>query len=109
MKKGQKIRRGAISKATSQLVGLWVPKALADLIDEAATDLDIDRSKFIRAAIREKALPKTSTATFLLPRKLHCAVMKKCRAQNQSFSQLVRRALRRELRGVPAATIRRVS
>ncbi len=49
------MRRGAVQKSTSKLVNFFAPKQLVALMDEAVVALDLDRAKFIRAAIREKA------------------------------------------------------
>lgn len=49
------MKRGSIRAVDSQFIGLWVPKPLVVLIDRGVRRLDVDRSKFVRAAIREKA------------------------------------------------------
>lgn len=46
--------RGAVKKDTSRLLGAYLPNELVGLIDQAVDRLDTDRSKFFRAAIREK-------------------------------------------------------
>ena len=46
--------RGAVTKKTSQLVGLWMPHVLDAAIERAVHIEDTDRSKFIRRAVREK-------------------------------------------------------
>lgn len=38
----------------SEFVGVWIPKALVDLLDRAVRRTDSDRSKILRAAVREK-------------------------------------------------------
>lgn len=48
------MRRGAVTNAESEFVGTWIPKDLIKEIDEAVRSLDVDRSKFLRAACREK-------------------------------------------------------
>lgn len=48
------MKRGSITKDEAQLVTLWVPKTLVPALDQGVRALDSDRSKFIRAAIREK-------------------------------------------------------
>lgn len=55
------MKRGAVSKKTSRLLGIWLPEAAFPALDEAVQVTDSDRSKFVRAAIREKierVLPK---------------------------------------------------
>jgi len=46
--------RGAVRAADSEFVATWIPKELVHEIDQAVKRLDIDRSKFLRAACREK-------------------------------------------------------
>lgn len=41
-------------KGDRRLINLWVPEPLLAPLDSAVSALDLDRSKFIRAAIREK-------------------------------------------------------
>lgn len=49
------MKRGAIkANHESQFVGAWVPEAMLALVDRAVDTTDTDRSKFIRAAIKEK-------------------------------------------------------
>lgn len=36
------------------MVALWVPKPLVTALDKGVRKMDSDRSKFIRAALREK-------------------------------------------------------
>ena len=48
------MKRGAVTKAGSELVTVWVPNALLEGLKRAVFVLDTDRSKFVRAAIREK-------------------------------------------------------
>lgn len=43
-----------MSKRDSSYVGLWLPDSLKDLLDSAVQDKDLDRSKYIRAAIKER-------------------------------------------------------
>lgn len=43
------------AKTPSHLVTVWVPKSHVSRIDADAANKDIDRSKWIREAIREKA------------------------------------------------------
>jgi len=40
------MKRGAVTTASAEMLAAWIPKALAH-------QLDTDRSKFLRAAIRE--------------------------------------------------------
>ena len=46
------MKRGAVTKEKSGLVALWIPLPMLDAIDRAVTSEDIDRSKFIRRAVR---------------------------------------------------------
>lgn len=46
--------RGAVKKSEARLVAVWVPDLLVHALDEAVRSLDTDRSKYIRAALREK-------------------------------------------------------
>lgn len=48
------MKRGAVTKKTSELVSVWVPFQLVDGLMRAVVINDTDRSKFIRAALREK-------------------------------------------------------
>jgi hypothetical protein len=48
------MRRGAITKAGSKLVTVWVPKALVIALNHGVRITDLDKSKFVRIAIREK-------------------------------------------------------
>jgi len=48
------MKRGRVTKDTSKLVNVWIPDDLVVGIDEAAAEEDLDRSKFIRRAVREK-------------------------------------------------------
>lgn len=48
------MKRGNVTKAESDFIGLWVPKPLVQLLERGIRIADSDRSKFIRAAIREK-------------------------------------------------------
>jgi hypothetical protein len=50
----KKMRRGALSKTQSELVGGWFPKHIVDVIDRVVVARDTDRSKFLREAVREK-------------------------------------------------------
>jgi metal-responsive CopG/Arc/MetJ family transcriptional regulator len=47
------MKRG-ITKAESTLLTVWVPRAYFPIIERAVRKTDTDRSKFVRAAIREK-------------------------------------------------------
>lgn len=51
------MRRGAVSKREegARLVNFWIPESLLLLLDQAVRQADLDRAKFIRSAIREKA------------------------------------------------------
>jgi metal-responsive CopG/Arc/MetJ family transcriptional regulator len=46
--------RGAITKDKARLLNLWVPEEMLPALDLGVRALDLDRSKFVRAAIREK-------------------------------------------------------
>ncbi len=49
------MKRGAITKGKgSRMLTVWVPDVLIPLLDHGVQATDLDRSKFIRAAIREK-------------------------------------------------------
>ncbi len=47
-------KRGAVRKATSKFLGVWLPDPLVDIIDQEIVRTDSDRSKFMRSAIKEK-------------------------------------------------------
>ncbi len=49
----KKHRRGAVSQRESQLIAVWVPEEMFALLEKAVINLDTDRSKFVREAIRE--------------------------------------------------------
>jgi len=51
------MQRGAVSKkeAGSKLLNFWAPRVLIKGLDRAVRRADLDRAKFIRQAIREKA------------------------------------------------------
>jgi metal-responsive CopG/Arc/MetJ family transcriptional regulator len=46
--------RGTVTKNKAQPVAVWLPDALKDQLDRAVQLTDTDRSKLIRAALREK-------------------------------------------------------
>jgi len=46
--------RGAVTKKKSRLVAVWVPNELLDALDQHVTDHDLDRSKVIRLALKER-------------------------------------------------------
>jgi metal-responsive CopG/Arc/MetJ family transcriptional regulator len=46
--------RGSVTKTKAQPVAVWLPDALKDQLDRAVQMTDTDRSKLIRAALREK-------------------------------------------------------
>ena len=48
------MKRDTRPKRTTRLVNFWAPELLIAGIGEAAQVLDVDKSKFIRSAIREK-------------------------------------------------------
>lgn len=49
-----KPRRPASQRTKSDLVAVWMPKELKQSLDVVVQRQDLDRSKFIRAALREK-------------------------------------------------------
>jgi len=48
------MKRGAVRASQCVFVGAWLPIPLVNSLDEAVTQLDSDRSKIIRDALREK-------------------------------------------------------
>lgn len=46
--------RGATRNSDCMPVTIWIPKTWKPLLDDAVKRLDSDRSKFTRAALREK-------------------------------------------------------
>ena len=54
MRTKKHLKRGAVQKDTSSFIGGWVPDPLLEYVDQAIQIQDSDRSKFIRAALREK-------------------------------------------------------
>lgn len=50
------MRRGAVQNKKAQLLGAWLPDAMIEQLDRAVVEYDTDRSKFVRAAIREKLI-----------------------------------------------------
>lgn len=46
--------RGAVTKKKSRLVAVWVPNELLAALDQHVSDNDLDRSKVIRAALKER-------------------------------------------------------
>lgn len=48
------MKRGAVKKADSKLINVWMPTPMVTVMDQAVHDADTDRAKFIRLAIREK-------------------------------------------------------
>ena len=59
------MRRGAVRKRFSEIVTLWVPNPLVKVLDKHVRVQDVDRSKFIRAAIREKIQRRASDSTLI--------------------------------------------
>jgi hypothetical protein len=53
---------GAVTKKKAKLILVWVPLTTIPHLDRAVRELDLDRSKFIRAAIREKMARVASAA-----------------------------------------------
>ena len=51
------MKRGMIKKNRgTTLVPAWIPTPICDLLDQAVEREDTDRSKFVRAAIKEKLI-----------------------------------------------------
>ena len=48
------MKRGSVQNKEAVFVGSWLPIPLTKRLDNGVSVLDLDRSKFIRAAIREK-------------------------------------------------------
>ena len=48
------MKRGSTRKKESALLTVWVPEPYFPLIERGVRQIDTDRSKFVRAAIREK-------------------------------------------------------
>lgn len=48
------MKRGAVKKSEAKLIPVWMPIPMIAALAEAVQELDTDRSKFIRQAIREK-------------------------------------------------------
>lgn len=51
MRRTKQDNEGAEDK---EFLGLWIPAPLSQLLDQGVKKVDSDRSKFVRAAIREK-------------------------------------------------------
>lgn len=54
MKSNATLKRGAYSRAECVFIGAWVPEVWLGKIDGVVAAEDSDRSKFLRAALREK-------------------------------------------------------
>jgi metal-responsive CopG/Arc/MetJ family transcriptional regulator len=52
--KSRTAKRGALTKDDSKAVLIYFPKDLIPLIDRAVQLTDSDRSKFIRASVRDR-------------------------------------------------------
>jgi metal-responsive CopG/Arc/MetJ family transcriptional regulator len=48
------MKRGLVQNKEALFIGAWLPKPLARQLDLGVAHNDSDRSKFIRAAVREK-------------------------------------------------------
>jgi metal-responsive CopG/Arc/MetJ family transcriptional regulator len=48
------MKRGAVKKKDSRPIITWFPTPLLEGMDRAVAVADLDRSKFVRAAVREK-------------------------------------------------------
>lgn len=48
------MKRGAITKAKSQLVAVWIPNGMVEALDVAVKQEDTDKSKIIRRALRRQ-------------------------------------------------------
>ncbi len=55
------MKRGAINTKDSTFIGFWIQKPLLRLIDQGVVQADSDRSKFLRAAVREKLSRRAAT------------------------------------------------
>jgi hypothetical protein len=51
----RRMKRGAVTKKQARLINFYASIPLVSVLDDAVNLLDLDRAKFIRAAIREKA------------------------------------------------------
>lgn len=51
-------KRGAVRKADSKIVAIWLPEELAAALDLAVRSEDSDRSKIIRKALRRHLAPQ---------------------------------------------------
>lgn len=47
-------KRGANRSSETEFIGVWLPTSLVQLLDQAVRNTDSDRSKILRAAVREK-------------------------------------------------------
>lgn len=60
------MKRGVVSKKSSSFLGFWLPDQYVVALDQAVRAGDTDRSKLIRAAIKEKlertGMPVPTTA-----------------------------------------------
>ena len=54
MKPRKQMQRGALRKSDCVFVGAWLPLPLVSALDQAVMAFDSDRSKIIRAALKEK-------------------------------------------------------
>jgi metal-responsive CopG/Arc/MetJ family transcriptional regulator len=59
------MKRGAVRKRFCALVTVWVPNPLVKVIDKHVRAQDVDRSKFVRAAIREKIQRGATDSTLI--------------------------------------------
>jgi metal-responsive CopG/Arc/MetJ family transcriptional regulator len=50
------MKRGLVTKSKAQPVAVWLPDSLKAQLDWAVEHTDTDRSKLIRAALREKLM-----------------------------------------------------
>lgn len=50
----RRTKRGPSPQGESEFIGVWIPKQLVELLDRAVRKSDTDRSKLLRAAVREK-------------------------------------------------------
>lgn len=61
MNQERSIKRGAFRRKNCEFIGAWFPREWVELIDKEVAASDLDRSKVLRRAIRERlgAIDKT--------------------------------------------------
>ena len=53
MIRARKVLRRTVRREDAIFVGAWVPKIIVEAVDQAAGEMDSDRSKFLRRALEE--------------------------------------------------------